>query len=74
MALEPEHLPVLGRLRDLQPHPSGDRCHCGLAAEDGGGDGHRYLGPEVVAITFERGMRPNPHSQIEVTGRATVGA
>ena len=71
---QPEHLPALGRLRDLEPDRAGDRRDLRLAAEHGGRDRHRDFRVQIGALALEDRVRLDADPEIQIAGRAAVRA
>src|SRR6186713_269489 len=66
--LEPEHLAALSGRRDLETHRlAGEIRHFGLSPQHRGGQGNPNLYVEIVASSFEPGVRRDMHPQIEVS-------
>ena len=71
VALQPEHLAVLRRRRNLQPQRlAAERRHLGLAAEHRGRQRDRHARVEVAALALELRMRREPDAQVQIAGLA----
>ena len=73
-AAQPELLAGLSAFRDVNGRFSGQRGYVNFPAKCGGDDADRHRAMQIVAVTFENVVLFEPDFNVEVTGRAAVGA
>src|SRR5438132_3887744 len=74
LVAQPEHAPGLSFGGNLQLHVTLERRHRDTAAERRGGEAHRHLAAQVLAVALEEGMFAHVHFHIQVPRRTPVAS
>ena len=71
---QPEFLPVLGALRNLQQRAAVDGGHFDLGAQPGFVDAHRHGDLDIVAFAAEERMRLHAQRDVQIARRRAHGS